>query len=279
VDAPLSVSARYTEALDRLEAGFLDRGWVISRERDGTPTHTGDSLIWSGMLLAAVPCDRGVKTEAALIEMITDLGGALVRYIPTVGKVRGASLDGALGLYRGIAHRIKCPGKADLWREAVRLHSEYVRTKRDLHPTGATVPPGFTYVLERLARELGAGGSPDSDDLGLLRPALAVWAKSTVDMRKPCYRVHLGLLVHQALDDLGVSPQHEHFCIAAKGGGMPLVDHFCGQPEPLLTWIEKFEYDRAEYFLQRCSFESEHTDGVLTPGLDLIVAIRTAYAL
>jgi len=272
------IVARYLSASERLQSDFLDRGWVVSRD-GGLPANVGDSLLWSGLALSALPCDQGDAIEANLIDMVTRHDGGLVRYEPLANPV---SLDGAIGLWHGIAHRITCAGKAELWREPVRLHAEFLERSKGYLSNEAkdAQAPIFLYVPDLLHARLNGAANPSSDLLGVLRPALALWAKAVVDNRASCYRVHLGLLMMETLAALGKDGNRANFCVAAKGAGMPLVDHFCGQPEPLLTFIEDFEFNQWEFALQRCAgWESPDSHGYETPGLDLIVAIKHAYQL
>ena len=283
-DPPIEVQLRYHFASERLLADHLENGWVVTRKPDGTPEHTGEGLLWSGVALASLTCEDGAAIEDMLIATVTRLDGALVRYEP-LGEYEGGrevTLDGAIGFWRGVAHRVvSCPGSAEKWTPAVKLHLDYVeRSKGRLHPNAkAVLPPGFDYVLHLLGHRLGLSGLPSGDTLDGLRTALALWAKATIDNRKPCYRVHLGLLMLESVEALGVGVSRETFCIASKGAGMPLVDHYCGVEQPLLDWVDNFEFNRFEFAHQRCYYETESVGDDQTPGLDFLVGVKHAYRI
>lgn len=263
---------QYQEAVARLESSFVEGGWVVSRRADGTPANTGDSLIWSGIALAALPCSNGTAIEDNLIATITRLGGAVQRY----KGVEDASLDGALGLWFGLSRRLDCPGALAKWSDALRLHFDYV-ARGDLHPNAkALIPPGVDYVPRALAYRYGLGGKPDNRDLDLLELEMTVWAKVVADKKAAGYRIHLAYLALATVDhsDLG----HTAFCAATTKAGMPLIDHFCGR-DGLKQWISDFEFNTWEYALQRAAWETADGGSFTTPGLDLIIALKTVYKL
>lgn len=283
-DPPLAIQLKYHFASERLMADHLENGWVVTRKPDGTPEHTGEALLWSGVALASLSCEDGAAIEDMLIDTVKRHDGALVRYEP-LGEYEGGrevTLDGAIGFWRGVAARLACPGSPEKWAPAIKLHLDYVeRSKGHLHPNAKVViPPGFDYVVHLLGHRLGLSGLPSSDAFGGLRTALALWAKATVDNRKPCYRVHLGLLMLESVEALGVGVPRETFCIASKGAGMPLVDHYCGMEQPLLDWIDDFKFNVWEFQHQRCAgWESPDADGDATPGLDFLVGVKHAYTI
>ncbi len=283
---PVSVEQSYVEAVNRLERGFLQGGWVVSRHPDGAPAHMGEGLIWSGLALAALPCDRGQEIEAALLGMLAARGGALVRIDP-LGEYadgREVTLDGALGLYRGIAERVTRCGDGDRWANAVGLHRRFVSLSGGrLHPnTAQNLLPQFDFLLDLLAFRLGQGESPNPERARFLEHQVALWAAGVKATQGACYRINLGLITLQTLEALGEPVSRagrDEFCLATKGTGIPTVDEWCGRGG-LKDWIASYRMNQWEYRFQRCGgWETPDGAGLATPGLDYLVAIRQAYNL
>ena len=64
--------------------------------------------------------------QETLVAMMTEQEGALLRFSPLPDKYAGneASLDGAIGLYRGVADMIDRCGAADTWRPVITQHQD-----------------------------------------------------------------------------------------------------------------------------------------------------------
>lgn len=282
VDPDEATHARYHEAVERLSSSFMENGWVVSREADGTPQHTGDSLIWTGLWLAAAPCTAGIDSARMLQATILDLGGALVRFQPLPEKYvdNQASLDGALGLYRGIAHRITECEEIEPWVEVVHRHKQYLADHGGLvnvDSQGRLVGE-FRYLVDLLAWRLGLGDEPDQTSPDRLMATVTGWAALVNATQEAAFRVHLGYQALKTAETLGEGINWYGFCGATSGMGMALVDHQCGRAD-LKTWIDGFEYNTWEYQLQRAKWEDPDGKGLATPGLDLLVAMKTAYNL
>lgn len=285
-EAPdVTVEQLYSSASYRLVGGFLENGWVVSRLPGGAPDHRGDSLIWTGLALGALPCDRAGSLEVALTTMIGNGQGALVRIEPNtdVGEV---TLDGALGLYRGVALRItRCPESALLWAPVIEQHLAYVDAHGGhLHgdSEASLLVPEFGYLLDLLHSSLLRGTPPDGSRAAKLNREVAEWALAANVSHAACFRVHLGLLALQMEETLGVNiPDNDRnaFCAATRGMDMPTVDFWCGRSD-LKAWIAGYQPNQWEFRHQRCgSWESPDGNGDETPGLDYIVALTTAYQL
>lgn len=270
----------YTRLLE-----FREGGWIVSRRPDGRPQHVGDSLLWTGLAMAAVPCDAGDELERHLIEVIHRLDGGLVRYEP-LGEYAGgreASLDGALGLYRGAAERIVACGRGEAWGEALRTHLSF------LERSGGRLHLGTTATLELFSAlpEVVCHRSGDSrcHDTGIrnrraMERAVGAWAWAVNAAKAAAFRVHLGWLVLTTLERTGhdINPDNRNaYCAATRGMGIAIVDHWCGR-DGLKAWLDAFEFDRWEYAFQRApAWESPDGDGDETPGLDYVLAIKEAY--
>tara|TARA_R110000868_G_scaffold9394_6_gene46947 strand:- start:5439 stop:6377 length:939 start_codon:yes stop_codon:yes gene_type:complete len=268
----------------RLSHPFLDNGWVVSRDQDQLPQHRGDSLIWTGLALGALPCEMGNEPEAALIHSIEANDGGLVRIEPTV-DVSGVSLDGAIGLYRGVAERVtRCPNAAAVWSPVIGKHLAYVNAHSGhLHSdSAATLVPEFSFLLDLLASRLSRGDAPDSSRARKLEQQVSAWALGVNASHASCFRVNLGFLSLQTMESLGVDVSdagRNEFCAATRGMDIPTVDHWCGRGD-VKDWIKQFKLNEWEYRHQRCGgWETPDGGGLETPGLDLLTAMRQAYEL
>ncbi len=283
VSVPEEIRQRYEEATDRLVDEFLDYDRVVSRRDDGSAEHIGDSLIWSGIALYALPCEKGAAIERQLISEIESLNGGVMRH---PAQPDSASLDGALGLYYGVADRVyRCPGSRELWAPVIRKHLEFVNDNdRRLNPkSGGKLEPYFEYVLHLLAHRLGVRGKPVDGIRNVLALEVAEWARVVVMSKSACFRVHLGLLTLLTLDRLGEgAPGHikKIYCRATAPADSPAVDQYCGRKD-IKQWIEAYQPDQWEYRHQRCAaWESpDGRVGLRTPGLDYLVALRMGYGL
>lgn len=280
---PPEARSRFEEGAARL-FGMLDHGWVVSRHpEDGSPEHQGDSLIWSGMALGALDCERGRAVENALFDMLAETGGGLYRHPSLKNEV---SLDGALGFYRGLASWVKrCPGAKARWRAPFALHRAYLDehggrlnvAAADIYY--AKLVPEFNAITAQLGAELGVASPPaDGQVLGLGVEVLA-WAKAVVHERAACYRIHLGLIALQALELAGRKVPalvRNDFCATTAGLGLETTDLWCGRPS---TFLADFRYDSWEFSGQRCkTWETPDGQGLTTPAVDLLTYLRDAYA-
>ncbi len=254
----------------------------MSRHQDGTPEHQGESLLWTGLWLYAAPC--GTESDATLRDMITRGDGALVRYEPLPDEYRNGrevTLDGALGLYRGIASRItRCPDMAAAWEPVVALHMKYLGDHFDYfnEKASSSLPDEFGFVLQGVAWKLGLAAKPSANDVHRVEALVAGWAGVVNATHAAAYRVHLGLIALQTLADLGIDVDWTSYCAATRGVGILTADWQCDRPG-LKTWIDEFEYNKYEYRFQRAAWETENPGDIMTPGLDLLVAIRDVYKI
>ena len=265
VTPPDDVPVTFEKASDRLLSMTSPPGWVVSRWSDGRIEHTGDSLLWTGMALGVLDCERGNVVEGALLTMLRETGGKAYRH-PSEAA-RAPSLDGHLGLYWGISQRVsRCPDSMPVWASAVASHE----------PT--SVPKPFDKVLGALRYQLGLAAAPT--DAAALTDAVSVWAYGVVLTQAAGYRIHLGLLSLETLESTGVglpAAARSKFCAASEAAQMPTVDWFCGRGD-LVQWITAYEPNRYEMAHQRATWESpDGKEGLETPGLDLLVALRKVY--
>jgi hypothetical protein len=241
-------------------------GWVVSVWDDGKITHTGDSLLWTGMAMGVLDCARGDVVERALLTMLLENGGRVYRHPSEAG--REPSLDGHLGLYWGISERVRrCPYALPTWQAAIAQHE----------PTGLPLP--FDDVLDSLRYQLGLDSKPGVE---ALQVAVYSWAYAVVAKKAAGYRIHLGLLTYEILESTGVGVSdhaRDTFCSAAKPAGMTTVEHYCGRGD-LKGWADGFTFNAYEYAHQRARWESQDgKPGLATPAIDLLVALRKLYTL
>lgn len=289
-----TVAEAFADAQDRLASEHLENGWVCSRGAiPGYCEHAGDSLLWSGLWLGAASCDAGFESELALQGMIRRHDGALVRFDdsrPEFEEYRGGrevSFDGAIGLYAGIAARIKrCPETEPGWLEAMTTHAKFREENGGKLHSGvdSAFPSGFDVLPDLLLARLAGSGDPrdlERRASGLVAQSVA-WAIATNATHAAAYRVHLAHVALQALESLDVqvsSVGRSSFCAATRGVDIPTVDHWCARGD-LAGWVEGFEFNEWEYRHQRSgAWESPDGNGFKTPGLDLIVGIRQAFQL
>lgn len=279
VEPDLEALSAYAVDVNRLQDDFLDQGFVVSRYASGEAEHRGDALIWSGIALGVLPCDEGDDIENALISMVERLDGGLYRHPELADRV---SMDGALGFYRGVAQRLRCSGKRDLWASPLKLHYEFsLKHKTGLNAAStAELVPEFTYVRDLLLAEVGLRGKPSADRQRTLETQTAGWALAAKLKRASCFRIHLGLITLQTIESLGgqISEKgRDQFCSATKSLELPTVNHWCGRPG-LLDFLHSFKHDEWEYRLQRCTnWESPDGNGLLTPALDRLVGLSEYY--
>ncbi len=281
IDPTTHVRARYTQAVERLSTEFLENGWVVSRHPDWSPEHTGDSLIWTGLWLYAAPCEEQTS-DKMLRETIMRLDGALVRYEPLgeYANGRDVSLDGALGLYRGMIDRVMRCGEGDAWAPVFRKHVEYLDEHFDHlnDHAPAVLIDEFRFVVQAIGSRLGISSGPSENDVRRLETLVAGWATAVNTAHAAAYRTHLGLLALETVETAGYDVNWDLFCAATKGDGLVTVDYRCGRGD-LGAWIDAFKFNRYEFQPQRAVWESENPGDVLTPGLDLLVAIREMYKI
>jgi hypothetical protein len=279
------IQAAYSQAVDRLKNDFSENGWIVSRHQDGNTEHEGDSLIWTGLAMASLPCADGEMFSRRMARMIDENDGAMVRYEP-LGEYAGGreiSFDGATGLYFGIFQRIRqCPDEAQIWKATWQNHLTYLEENNwKLHPNAdALVAPPFNVIRDYISYQLGLTDDiPSGVRLRSLEAAALTWSSAVIESKSSCFRVHLAFLYMLFLDDadLMLETAYDGFCYATEEADIPAIDHWCDRKN-IDDWIKTFEYDLYEYRHQRCGgWEKPDGKSLKTPGLDLIFGIQLAY--
>lgn len=275
------IQKEYFDASNRAITQFLDHSRIVDRGQDGSAQGVGDSLIFSGLALFGLPCDLGSVIENQIISEIDSLQGGLMRH--PVYEPNDASLDGALGLYFGIADRIsRCSGSIEKWTPAIKKHMDFVDSNSQrLNPkSNSILTKEFDYVLHLMAYKMGVRNKPSNDTKLLLGLEIGEWARATMVAKKGCFRINLGLLALKTIEMLGESHANivkNNFCDATKDSQLPTTDHYCGRTD-MKQWIQDFKYNVWEYRHQRCGlFETPDAGGMKTPAIDYLVALRTVY--
>lgn len=282
IDPPLEIVQQYHDASVRLTSKFLDGPWVVSRGTDGSSQHQGEALLWSGVAMAALSCEDAAPIALGLADMIKRNGGYLVRYEP-LGDYAGGreiTLDGAVGLYRGVAAQItRCPMSVPLWRDVLEVHLAAIQGGT-LNPNAPARLGAWKYVASLLGSVLSVCSRPSSTDLGVLKFEIEGWVYGVVQEKAAAYRVNLALLTIQTLEELGQPFSHDGFCVASNGVDIPTVDAFCGRFD-IRDYVLHYNYNQWEYRHQRSGNWEPIPDGqgLETPGLDLIVGLKQGYTL
>ena len=280
-----SQRARFAAAAARLLA-MTEDGQVVSRTPEGYPAHQGDSLLWTWTAIAALGCDEGRPLLAAALSRLRAAGGYHVRFEPLPAEYQGGneiSIDPEIGFWFGVASRWRrCPEDRDALAEGWQLRqSAIAHADGRIHPNVATtILPGIDAVRDQITWAMGLGPAPSGGRLGLLGAELSGWATAVVTVRAACYRLNLAWTSIRALEEAGgaiAGRWRDAFCRATAPAGIATVDHWCGRGG-LEEFVGSFEFNRWESALQRCSgWETPDGQGLETPGLDLIVAMRELY--
>lgn len=256
----------YSDAVARALTFFDAQGFPVSR-RGVEEKNQGDGLIFLGLAMAGLPCAEGMLARDAAARMITELSGGLYRHPTLADQI---SLDGPLGLYRGIAARVKNCGERAYWQPLLDLHMAFLRVNgyRLNASSDVTIPLDFRLVPAALAGEkLEASQTA-------LEFEVASWAAAVRTAREGSYRINLGLLTFEALEDSGTDISangRNAFCSATRGTDLPTVEQWCGR-NGLEDFLGGFVYNVWQYRHQRTpAWESEDGNGDEQPGFDFLI--------
>ena len=263
---------------------FVSGGYVISR-RNNQPVELGDSLLWTSLALAALPCEEATQLFNAVYRSAYYRSGALVRFEPLPAEYQRdpASRDSEVGAMLGIsvyASRCQNPVAKSLWQ----LHSRFV-AQNGWHvnsvgdPTKTLMSPALEYVFSRVSDQLGGQwlditGGPEVFESGLIANVESVRASHSA-----CYPVHLSTLQILLLATLNkpITPfSRGLFCSATEGMDLPLTDWYCERTNGR-AYLSSFVLNQYEYRHQRCgSWEGPDGGGLESPGLDWLIMYKFA---
>lgn len=252
----------YETVAERALSFIDDSGFIVSR---GHSANLGDSLFFTGLALYGLDCSRGRQLDASLAAMVRDQGGGLSRHPSMPGDL---SLDGLLAFYRGVAKRVIMCEEHDLWGPLIAQHVEWSKK----HPE--YLPAGFTFVRDQLAHLVDPMTyvSPVSSRQAALELVIEEWAATVISAKAACYRINLGLLALQQIQEEGRAISFEGrdgFCEVTPAAGLPTVENFCGRAG-LETYLNTFAFNVWQYRHQRCT-GWEMPDGDVEPGIDFLV--------
>lgn len=251
---------------------FLDQGFIVSR-RTSISINQGDSLLFTGLAAYAMDCDHGNSLSLSMAQMVDGLDGGLYRHPNLPGSI---SLDGALGFYRGITKRANLCGEGAQWGHLIAQHLAYVDAHGGLLNASdvATLPIGFDYIPRKLLSNMGDGPEPSASSQAALETAITGWAAADMAVHGACYRLNLGLITLQTVEQLGSKISTEgkfSYCEATKGSGIPTIDQWCGRGG-LPDWLNSFQWDVYQYRHQRCAgWEPPDANGDSEPAVDYLV--------
>jgi len=270
----------YQGAVDRLVGEFLEDSQVVSRKVDGSAEHVGDSLIWTGVAIAVLPCDKAEPIATRLAQRIVDQGGELRRFEPLPQEYVGGreiSFDGETGVYFGLARFVRRCNGATRIKPAFALRQSYVdRFEGRLHEnSSAFVPDEFTFTRDAISHSLGLRGAPSRDRLLILEQQIAGWLTSVKLAKSACFRANLAWLHIRAIEELGYSISDQGrwaICESQRGLGLAHWSAWCGDAEALDAFVAGFQWNEYEFAHQRCpAWEApDGKEGLKTPGLDYL---------
>jgi|SRR5687768_5063253 len=289
LDAVDPIPALFDSTGDRLLANHVENGYVVTRKPNGEREHWREGILWSGVAVYALDCERARSIMEPLVNHIFANGGGLRRFepYPVPDKRPPLNFDGFTGFALGVASfAVHCPDAAREIRlaDAWEAWTGFVDANHgELWPgTGETIPALFRFTRRAVSHFFGQSGAPDDAALRDMEVTAAGWAGLVKTWKEECYRINLGLIHLRIAETLGyeLSPfWRDRFCEASAGTDIPTVEHYCGR-EHISNWVSKFRFNEWEYRHQRCgAWESPDGDGDTTPAADLLLALRLGYKL
>jgi len=273
--------AQENELRARLVGKFLDDGYVVSREADGSPQHQGDSLIWSAIAMGILPCGQGAATTNAILDSVKKNDGRLIRIEPLPASYEGneTSRDQVTGALLGFVLRDeRCPQDREALRSAWGRHHDFVlRHGGRLHEGGNPnfyMNPAMRFLWDLVSHHFGHGDEPGKVAKAAFESGIIISSTATDLQESACYPVHLSTLMMITAARLGRPVTHltrREFCHQTRGMELPLTEWFCdrGSPE---TYLASFQPNQWEYRHQRCKWESpDGKPGKQTPALDFLM--------
>lgn len=274
----------YESYADRLLRNFTEGGYVISLDKNGKALHKGDSLLWTSLAMASLPCDQAAVLRTALTASILRNNGRILRFDPLPASYQGneTSRDAEVGALFGFAtHFQRCPeARADL-RKAWQEHYRFVEKHGKLHEgsnPNFVINPALEYVWNLVSHELLGTAKPSDESRHFFETGVISGAAYIANSKSACYPIHLSTLLLITTSRLGGAVNHltrREYCHQTRGMNLPLTDWYCERGNPK-EFLKAFEPNRWEYRHQRCaSWESPDVDpGEQSPAVDFL-AMRT----
>lgn len=260
LSADPDLAKKRSELLVRFE-NYLDEGWVIGKV-NGKKDKLGDSLIWTGLALAGLECDRAKWVLEKLTEESQARGGGLPRHY-SFPKVTN-TIDGYVGLHYGLVRYAK---KCKDLKNASKLYDLTRDSYREL------LTESLYYVIDRgdayFRKDVAAISTTNGE--ALFDTAITGWAVGIVSAKQACYKLHLASLMAAFVEETGAGVNSKAFCEASKKADLPFTDAYCGRRNAAKEFLINFKYDQWENRNQRCpAWESEDNANNKFGGIDFL---------
>lgn len=223
----------------------------------------GDSALFSGIAMGAVPCDKAEVFLHGFETMVEANDGGFVRNWPLdseyVEKNNEYSKDQHVGVVFGLMSlKRRCPEYGDRVTDIWNKNQQFIEdTGGDyLHPNA-----NLSKINQpiRVLNHLMSGKDINEGDIMDLEGFLIVGAMGIGTAKTACYPVHLGTMAivtmwlgGRPISKLGM----DAFCEQTNGMDLPLTDFLCTRISARL-WLETYIPNQWEYRHQRCgSWES-----------------------
>lgn len=258
---------------------FLEQGFVVAKGQDGSLRDQGDSLLFTGLLLGSLSCEKLEVILSSFERMQNRFGGFLVRIDPLPNEYAEGgnfiSRDGATGALYGLVRAAKrCP--AQQWRIASILNrwEDAVGSSLLLHPKStAVITPSFR-VFWRLAH----GHSINDLEYQLAMASSLATTKIIKDNKSACYPMHLQTIQNLLFELRGrplLAGDKKLWCELTDGMDLLLTDWYCERRKPEIdAWLKDPSRSPSVYMHQRCSWESPDGEGINSPRVDFLVLYR-----
>ena len=258
---------------------FLENGFVVSKGKNGELHDQGDSLLFTGLLLGALPCEQ-IQTILDAFERMQDhFNGFLVRIDPLPDEYlrdeNFISRDGASGALYGLIRASKrCPESSSRISLILSKWEDAVGDSLLLHPKSkAIITPSFK-VFWRLAHGKGI----NTLEYELYMASTLITAKLIEDNKSACYPIHLETIQNLVFEIKGrpiLRVDKDKWCAITKDMGLMLTDWYCDRhTDQLKLWMKNPEISPNVYMHQRCTWESPDGVDILSPRVDYLLLYR-----
>lgn len=272
-------SSPFAETQSRLVNAFLPGGFVVSKTVTGTYDDQGDSLLFTGLALAVLDCDKVPLILDGFRRMQANHRNYWVRFDPLpqeyIDRQNFVSRDGVTGALFGFAKAAKrCPQSAEEIQGIVARWLGAIGDSVFLYPgvLAGIITPSF-HTLMRLARGEGVSDL-DYEEYHVAALTTATLIKHN---KSACYPIHLQTIQHMTIEQQGhplLKRHKDQWCAVTKDMGLLLTDWWCGRNEAeIRAWLSKPESPHV-YAHQRCKWESQDGDGKLSPRVDFLLLER-----
>lgn len=257
---------RYEQFSANLLTSHLANGYVVNI-KDGVQNPEGDSLLFSSLAMAALPCSDALKIFDAIDASATSRDGALIRIEPPlpqhIANRNMTSRDMEAGAIFGLTdlwHRCGLERAKPLWLK----HRQFVHEQGGgfLHPDAyrSLISPGIAFSMDGLSFALSQAPRPKERQLVAFEGSAIFGAIAIAEQKDSCYPIHLSTIaiIASAWNGLPISQDAQAaFCEATAGMDLPLTDWLCERLD-LDKWLGDFQPGAWEYRHQRCpAWESQ----------------------